>query len=434
MTTLKLQKRRTGFFILAADITPELKKFCDKNRVTLKVDGALVPAHRFFKATYDAEQRQAGASLGETTEKNTVHYLKKRNAQLERDLRLLRDENIADRAIEDLTQQIAAHMGPLARKGPMKYRPAKAPKGKDLGGIPTLLLSDLHWGEVVDPQQVQGYNEYNLEIAQKRLQRVFTKTDELLSRHFAGLYWDGIVVGLGGDMLSGNIHEELRQTNDAPVLDCVMSLAENLRGGLSMLAERYPQVFVPAVVGNHGRIDRKPTAKYKVKDNFDYLLYRIVRETMMRTHANIDFEIAESADLRYDIYGTRYLLTHGDQFKGGAGVGGIWPSLMRGDFRKRKRSIIAGNDGYDVTVLGHFHQLGHIEGLIVNGSLKGYDEWVYTMNFGFEPAQQALWITHPKNGVTNFMGIYGDAATSDDSALSEPIRISRRTEPRVRGR
>jgi len=38
--------------------------------------------------------------------------------------------------------------------------------------------------------------------------------------------------------------------------------------------------------------------------------------------------------------------------------------------------------------------------LIVNGSLKGYDEYAYANNFPFEEPQQGMWLTHPENGIT----------------------------------
>ena len=63
---------------------------------------------------------------------------------------------------------------------------------------------------------------------------------------------------------------------------------------------------------------------------------------------------------------------------------------------------------YDTMLLGHWHQLIQLERLIVNGSLKGYDEYAYSNNFGFEPPRQALWLTHPDHGLTFSMPVYVD--------------------------
>ena len=61
--------------------------------------------------------------------------------------------------------------------------------------------------------------------------------------------------------------------------------------------------------------------------------------------------------------------------------------------------------GYDTMLCGHFHQYVQLQRLIVNGSLKGYDEYAYANNFPYEPAQQALWLTHPKYRVTYRMPV-----------------------------
>jgi hypothetical protein len=44
--------------------------------------------------------------------------------------------------------------------------------------------------------------------------------------------------------------------------------------------------------------------------------------------------------------------------------------------------------------------------VIVNGSLKGYDEYAWSGNFPFEEPRQALWLTHPKHGITISMPVH----------------------------
>ena len=79
-----------------------------------------------------------------------------------------------------------------------------------MAGVPTLFLSDLHWGEVVNPEEIGSVNEYNLEIAHQRLERCIDTATSLLKDYFRDAKYPGIVLALGGDMLSGDIHEELR--------------------------------------------------------------------------------------------------------------------------------------------------------------------------------------------------------------------------------
>jgi hypothetical protein len=364
-----------------------------------------------------------------------------RTKQLERELKLAREQSAADNAMAALIDQISEHFGgKVAKPLQLSKLPRLTPqKGRALAGVPTLLLSDWHYGEVVDPRQVEGLNEYNIDIAERRAERVFNKTLELLFRHQSGQTYEAAVVPLGGDMTSGNIHDELRITNEAPLLETVLRLMRQLERGLLQFAQNFPGVYVPCVVGNHGRMDKKPSAKNKVKDNYDWLLYKMLEHSVtarLGDQCNVAFAVSPSADLPYSIYGTRYLLTHGDQFKSAGGVGGIFPGLMKTDYRKRKRSMQTGRGGYDRLVMGHWHQYGSLESIIVNGSLKGIDEYAYQMNLGFEPAQQALWMTHPEFGITYHSPILAEEPeTGDDAKYLPPVTCSMQaTAARIRNK
>jgi hypothetical protein len=50
--------------------------------------------------------------------------------------------------------------------------------------------------------------------------------------------------------------------------------------------------------------------------------------------------------------------------------------------------------------MGHWHQLVYGPSFVVNGSLKGYDEYAAVSNFPFEPPQQACWLMTPEHGKT----------------------------------
>lgn len=265
-------------------------------------------------------------------------------------------------------------------------------------GVPTLFASDWHWDEVVDPKQINYANAFNRQIAIARAKRLFTKTVDLLIHHMAKPKYEYFVLDLGGDMLSGNIHEELRETNEAPVSQSILSVMDTLVGGIDLLLQFFPRIVVNAVPGNHGRWDKKPRAKNRVYETYEWLLYQFLAK-YYRENKDVVFNISDGADLPYSIYSTRYLLTHGDQFKGGSGIAGALSPLMLGDARKRKRAI-AIDQPFDYLVMGHWHQLMMVKGIIVNGTLKGADEYSFQSNFDFELPQQALWVTHKVWGIT----------------------------------
>lgn len=351
-----------------------------------------------------------------------LQVLTRRVQELERQLRHARESNAGNFAIEDLVDHIRQAYR-LERVNPVRFDRTAPSKTKALAGVPTLFLSDWHWGEKVDLEQVQLMNEYSLEIASRRADRVFDQSLEQLFHHQAGQSYDGITVILGGDMFSGNIHDELRITNDAPIHDCLLSLARKLTYHLVRLADQFPWVYVPAVVGNHGRIDRKPMAKNAVKDNYDSLLYKLAQimvQGELGDRCNVEFDIATGLDLNYNLYSTRYLLTHGDQISGGGGVAGFWPAMLRVASQKQNRLKQAKKEGFDYMVCGHFHKYGNVSNVIVNGSLKGLDEWTFRMNFGFEPPIQALWTTHPHYGITRHEPIYAETPEIDERVEHAP--------------
>lgn len=265
-------------------------------------------------------------------------------------------------------------------------------------GVPTLFVSDLHWGEVVHPSQINGVNKYDIKIAKQRMEALAERSVRLLKILSPKMQYPGIVIPLGGDMISGNIHDELTASNELNSAPAVLDLFGVLRGFLAGMADTFGKVFVPCVTGNHGRDTHKIWSKDRHHTSFDWLLYCFLAKSL-EGDKRITFLIPDGPDAYYRVYGHRYLLTHGDQFRGGDGMIGALGPIIRGDHKKRSRNTQI-DMAYDTLLMGHWHQLTHLNRLIVNGSLKGYDEYAYSNNFGFERPQQALWITHPKYGKT----------------------------------
>lgn len=277
-------------------------------------------------------------------------------------------------------------------------------RGKSAPGAPSTMWSDWHWGEVVQQSQIGGVNAFDIEIAQARAKRLVDKVVYLLRHHVVNPEFPGIVVNLGGDMVTGDIHDELTATNAAPVMPVVLDLFGVLRWAIGALADEFGAVFVPCVTGNHGRNTRKPRAKDRNYTNFDWLLYQFLARSF-EPDKRVTFYIPDGPDALYRVYHHRYLLTHGDQFRGGDGqIGAIGP-ITRGFKRKLARNTAIGME-YDTMLLGHWHQYMPLTRYIVNGSLKGYDEYANANNFEFELPTQALWLTHPERGITMHMPIY----------------------------
>ena len=277
------------------------------------------------------------------------------------------------------------------------------PKAIHSPGVPTLFASDWHWGEVVDPEQINGVNRFNLKIAHARAKKLVSRTIDLLKNHMVNPSYPGIVFALGGDMVSGDIHDELRESNELATIPTVLDLLEVLCASIRSLADAFGKVYVPAVTGNHGRNTLKIRAKGRVHTSYDWLLYCLL-EREFKNDKRITFQVSSGPDCSYSVFGHRYCLTHGDQFRGGDGMVGALGPILRGDHKKRSRNGQIGLE-FDTMLLGHWHQYCHLGRVIVNGSLKGYDEYANSGNFGFEQPKQGLWMTHPTRGITFAMPV-----------------------------
>lgn len=299
---------------------------------------------------------------------------------------------LADAVSRADTLERVAEASQRALKPPKWLTPKKSSAHR---GTVCAILSDCHFDERVDAAEVDGLNAYDRAIAEQRLERFFGNTIKITRDYLKGVEFDGAVLFLGGDLVSGTIHDEITQTNEAYAPETALFWADRIAAGVAQLADEFHRVHVPCVSGNHGRLTRKPRSKGRTRDNWDWLIAQILAKHF-KDDERVTFQIPDATDALVEVYDTTFLLTHGDQVSGGGGIGGIWPPIMRMVARKQNRH------GFDTVVMGHFHQLIQApqQGLIVNGALKGYDEYAAVNNMRPERAQQAMWVTTPENGVT----------------------------------
>ena len=151
-------------------------------------------------------------------------------------------------------------------------------KKKNYVGQPTLLLSDLHFDEVVELDNIQGFNEYNRKIAVKRLGNVIDGTVQVAKNHIANIEFEGFVLLLGGDILTGDIHEELARTNEGPVADSVVFWVGQLASAIEHLADEFGRVFIPCVRGNHDRYGKKKQSKQQSQEAFTWIIYHWLQD------------------------------------------------------------------------------------------------------------------------------------------------------------
>lgn len=265
-----------------------------------------------------------------------------------------------------------------------------------------LMWSDLHASEVVSAESVRGINEYSWDIMVKRMA---TAQDSIFSHveHFA-FPVEQFTVWMLGDMLSGDIHDELAITNDRPTVEAVVDLAYEHLPWLLAFAEYFPKVHISAVCGNHPRRTKKPSFK-EYHSNADWLFYKTL-EALLRTNPQFSFDIPRSAmSVTKVAKNWTALLMHGD------GIRTTMPGVPWGGVIRRVTTLEAqftqARKPLDYIAMGHWHTRNALDGIhaetYINGSAKGADEYGL-QNFGSgRAAAQTLLTFHPKRGNT---GVY----------------------------
>jgi len=328
----------------------------------------------------------------------TVQRLERQNRDLRRELVEIQQHNITEEWVRRKIYGLSA-----VHPSPPQWM-VREKKGVGLSGTPALLISDLHWGEWVNPKEIGDINSFDMKIARHRLRLTGEKAVELLKDYSVVPEYPGIVVMLGGDNFSGTLHD-LSETNEVTMMAAFCDLQDNMAALLGMLADNFGRVFVTGVVGNHGRTSFKPKTKQRALTNFDWLLYQQLQGYFKGDH-RFSWYIPENADAYFKLYSWHIILTHGDQFRGGDGIIGPIGPIVRGTVKKRSK-YLQENKPVDFVFVGHWHFPFVIPNFVVaNSSLKGADEYGHIGNFAYCAPSQYLVVIHPTMGMIRSEPLY----------------------------
>lgn len=269
--------------------------------------------------------------------------------------------------------------------------------------IPIILASDWHCEESVNPDIVNGKNEFDLEIADRRITKFFQSSLRMIEIWRAGTKIDSCVLALLGDFFSGYIHEELKELNALSPTHAVKWVQERIAAGIDMLLKegKFKEIIIPCCMGNHGRTIMKKPASTMYRNSYEWLMYN---NLAMKYDKNkrVKFLISDGYHNIMKIFDTRVRFHHGDGMRYLGGVGGISIPV--------NKSITAWNasDPCDLDIFGHFHQLKDSGDWICNGSLIGYNGYALSIKARFETPKQALVMIEKKRGRTACLPILTD--------------------------
>ena len=286
-----------------------------------------------------------------------------------------------------------------------------SPKGKFVGTNPQTMiapLTDTHIGEEVHSEQMLDINNYDFTLFNRRLWGWAQQVLNLANYRRNITQLDDLIVPMLGDMISGDIHEELARSNITNCMQQMIRGANLIAQALMFLAPHFKTVRVPCVVGNHGRMTRKPPMKDKYMD-WDYMLYQWVA-TFCKNQKNMTFEIPKSYLHIFSIYNNNILIMHGDSISGAGSTMSITKAItnLRGVMQyktnvgEEKSGVKVKEIKFDCAMIGHFHRIDEIDigtgELHICGTMKGPDEFALQRLHTATKPKQLVTYWHPKYG------------------------------------
>lgn len=312
--------------------------------------------------------------------------LKNENKELRRELRHWQ------KVAEDFDNRLTAA---LSLRKHLRDRPLRieAKRGKESESVAVVAASCWHVEETVKGKTVNGLNEYNLDIADARIARLFQNALRMVEIQRHGTDVDTLVFALLGDLMTGYIHEELLEGNSLSPTETILWLQKRIVAGLRMLRDKggFKRILVPCCIGNHGRTTLKKRIATAHKNSFEWLMYHILADAFTEV---VEFRIVESYFNTVQVFGRNIRFSHGDYIKYGGGIGGITIPVNKAISQWNK------SQHADLDVFGHWHQTKADSHWVSTASLIGYNAFSVAIKADYEPPQQTFFLFEKRRGRT----------------------------------
>ena len=282
----------------------------------------------------------------------------------------------------------------LALKEPVKPFKIEAKLSDKSEATAFLIASDWHFEEVVKPQSVSQLNEFNEEIANQRAKMFFQNGLILYNLMRKDIDINTIVLALLGDFISGNIHDDLMESNRLEPMEAILEVQRVIVSGIDFLLDNSnSQLVIPCHSGNHPRITKKRRVSTEAGNSLEYFMYCNLAD---RYADNSRVTIIPSRGYHSypDVYDMTIRFHHGHAIRYAGGVGGITIPVNKAiaQWNKARRA--------DLDVFGHYHQHKDLGEWVCNGSLIGYNAFALSIKADYESPRQAFFLVDKMRGKT----------------------------------
>lgn len=343
----------------------------------------------------------------ETITRIEEHRLKRRVRELEAEVDEMTRQLSDGGEYHEVVQEVLARQG--ENPGPSVQPRERASHLKE--ATPLILASDWHLEEEVRPEQVEGRNRYNLEIAAHRAERFFEATRWAID-HQRNVFKirDAILWG-GGDFITNFLHEDNVESNLLHPTEAILFAQQCWIPGLEYLLQdpEIEQWILPFNDGNHGRLTKKMRSATRTQNSLEVFFYAQLA-MHFKNEPRLKF-ILPTSSFTYldDVYGRTIRFLHGDVFKYHGGVGGITVPLFRAKARWETVKHA------DLSVMGHWHQRICLPDLMVNGSLIGFNSYAADIGASFEAPVQSLRMLEPRRWCSSDIPLWVSELKDDNA-------------------
>jgi len=324
-----------------------------------------------------------------------VIHLRKRVSDLETKILSIRE---GEGALKELIHSLGKAVE-IAVPFPTLYKPQDIAVRSPVEAA--LQCTDWHYGANQEADEIERFGEFSPAICEERvLDKLVPTYVNWVEQHRKAYQCDTLRVLSTGDLISGDIHDELKITNSFPTPVQSVKVAYLFSDMIQALAPFFKNVVVDFVTAdNHGRLTKKPQSKEEGLNNFGYVIAHLAKERL-KTHKNVQFNIHSVMQAVIHIQGMSYLMMHGHQVQGWAGIPfyGIERKVGK-EAQKRLRALPQLREAvrFDKLLIGHFHTPSNMEDWMIGGSLSGTDAYDHK-NGRYSRPTQTGWFVHPKHG------------------------------------
>lgn len=271
-------------------------------------------------------------------------------------------------------------------------KPSRRGGGSEASAV--WVASDWHHDERIDPKTVNGLNEFNATIAQRRVETFFKAGLRLTDILAKDVEIKTIVLALLGDFYTGHIHPDFMELTDTQPIHAVIRVQNMIASGIRYILDNSKyNLVIPCHSGNHARTTDKTRFATENGHSLEFFMYHFLADHF-KDEPRIKFYIADGYHSYLNIYGMRVRFHHGHAVKYSGGVAGITLPINKAIAQWNKARPA------DLDVMGHFHQKFDGGNFIVNGSLIGYSAFALSIKASFEKPSQTLFLIDKDRGKT----------------------------------